>query len=66
MQQLAMRAAHAKRLETLLGDESDDSAFLKAFAEVCDRGFGKAPQSVDVTSQGERMQSLLVCPPETE
>ncbi len=53
-------------LEKLLADESEDSVFLKAFAEVADRGFGKAPQSIDVTSDGEQVQSLLVVPAETE
>lgn len=66
MQLLAMRAAKAKRLEEMLGDESEDSTFLQAFREVCDRGFGKAPQSIDVTSDGERVQSLLVVPAEVE
>lgn len=67
MQLLALRAAQAKRLEKLLSDKNpDDHTFLKAFSEVSDRGFGKAPQSVDVTSDGEKIQSLLVVPPEIE
>lgn len=67
MQTLALRAAKARRLERLLSDENeDDATFLKAFAEVSDRGFGKAPQSVDVTSAGEQVQSLLVVPSEIE
>lgn len=65
MQILASRAAEAKRLERLLSDENaDDELFLKAFDRVCDRGYGKAPQSVDVTSDGEKIQSLLVVPEE--
>lgn len=67
MQELALRAAKAKRLETLLDDKNEDnSAFLKAFQEVSDRGFGKAPQSIDVTSDGEQINGLLVVPTEIE
>lgn len=67
MQLLALRAAKAKRLEKMLSDANpDNAAFLKAFQEVADRGFGKAPQSIDVTSDGEQINSLLVVPTEIE
>ncbi len=65
MQRRAERAKTLQRLDLALESE-EDHIFLKAFQEVADRGFGKAPASIDVTSAGEQIQALLMLPPETE
>lgn len=65
MKALAERAALAKRWDRLLSDSNkDDDAFFKAFDRVTDRGFGRPAASLDVTSDGEKVASLLVMPPE--
>lgn len=46
MQLLASRDATAQRLEAALRSD-DDLVFLKAFAEVANRGYGKAPEHVE-------------------
>src|SRR5690242_13327191 len=48
MQERALRADTLHRLDKSL-DAKEDAIFLKAFAEVADRGFGKAPQSIEHT-----------------
>ena len=46
MRLLASRAKTVKRLEDAL-DADDDASFLKAFAEVANRGYGKATEHVE-------------------
>jgi hypothetical protein len=66
MKALAERAAQAKRWERLLSDANkDDDLFLKAFDRLADRAYGRPATAVDVTSDGEKVQSLLVLPPES-
>lgn len=54
----ASREASIRRLDKMLASE-DDEVFLKAWKECADRGFGKAPQSLDVTSGGQPLLDAL-------
>jgi hypothetical protein len=67
MKALAERAALVKRWERMLSDENpDDKLFFRAFDRVANRGYGLPASSLDVTSGGEAVASLLVMPAEGE
>ena len=64
MQLLASRHETIRQLEAVL-EQPNHPAFMRAVEFAADRGYGKAPSSVDVTSNGQTVNGLLVIPPET-
>ena len=65
MQYLADLAAECNRFERILkSDETPDDTWMKAFDRVADRGYGSPAKSVDLTTNGESVNKLLIMPPE--
>lgn len=62
---IAARAKTAKNLEAIL-DDPDHPQFMKAVEFTSDRGFGKVPASVDLTSKGEKLSGVVILPPTEE
>lgn len=53
-QSLASNDAVLTQVEKILKDP-DHPQFMRALQWAADRGYGKAPESVDVTSKGEKV-----------
>jgi hypothetical protein len=64
MQLIASRAKTVANVEKLL-EAPNHPNFMRALEFAADRGYGKAPSSVDVTTNGQSINGLLVIPPET-
>lgn len=64
MQKRAADGASLKRIDTMLKPNSAPDDFKWAWAQAADRGFGKAAQSVDVTSGNEKLPGVILVPVE--
>lgn len=55
MRQLASSSLVLARLQDILAGPTEHDVFLKALTFVTDRGYGRAQQHVDVTSDGQAL-----------
>jgi hypothetical protein len=58
---IASRMRTVNELEKIL-ENRDHAAFMKAMEFVTERGFGKVPSAVDVTSKGEKVSGVVILP----
>ena len=66
MQSLAGSDDRTAQLKAILDEGPSNPHYMAALKHVTEHGYGKAPQSMDITSGGQPMKAYMVFDPEKD